>query len=304
MGQKVLITGASGLIGTRLTDQLLQKGYQVVHLGRQSRQQPVPCFTWDIRKGYVDPLALQEVTTIIHLAGAGIADKRWSVERKREILESRTLSTKLLFETLNTTRHHVKNFVAASAIGYYGFAGSDHFLEESHPPGNDFLASVVKAWEAEQDVIGKLGIRLVKIRIGIVLSAEGGALKELARPIRWGVGAPLGRGDQYMSWIHVDDLCALFVFAIENHSMQGAYNAVAPAPVTNKVFTQKVAKQLKMPLLLPSVPGFVMKALVGEMADLVLNGSKISAARTQAAGFQFRFPDLEGALGNLLGKKD
>lgn len=299
MSQKVLITGASGLIGTRLTEHLLQKGYQVVHLGRQSRQQPVPCFTWDIAKGYVDPQALQEVSSVIHLAGAGVADKRWSAARKKEILESRTLSTRLLFETLNTTRHEVKNFIAASAIGYYGFANSTQLFEESAPAGNDFLASVVKAWEVEIDQIEKLAIRVVKIRIGIVLSNRGGALQEMARPVRFGFGAALASGKQMMSWIHEEDLMRIFLMGLENENMQGAFNAVAPEPVSNAAFTKKLAQNLKRQLWLPPVPGFALKLMLGEMADLVIHGSRISSQKIIDAGFRFSFPDLDSALSNL-----
>ncbi len=299
MSQKVLITGASGLIGTRLTQMLLQKGYQVVHLGRSARQKPVPCYEWNIQKGTIDLQALDGVTAIIHLAGAGIADKRWTSERKKEILESRTHSTRLLFDTLNTARHEVKHFISASAIGYYGFANQPQPLKESDLPGSDFLASVVNEWETEINAIERLAIRVATIRIGIVLSTEGGALKEMAKPIRWGVGAPLGSGNQWMSWIHLEDLCRLFCFALERENVAGAYNAVAPYPVTNRMLTRAIAHQLKKPLWLPAIPGFVMRALLGEMADLVLKGSNVSSLKVEAEGFEFKFPKLEMALADL-----
>jgi uncharacterized protein len=303
MSQKILITGATGLIGSRLTSLLLQKGYQVFHLGRTSRNGAVPGFVWDIENGLLDTNALEGVDTIIHLAGAGIADKRWSARRKREIRESRTRSTRLLFDTLNKSRHQVKNFIAASAIGYYGFENNDQVFHEDDRAGSDFLSSVVKDWEQEIDQVRRLDIRVVKIRIGIVLTPEGGALKEIARPIRLGFGAPLGTGKQVMSWIHLDDLCNLFLYATENQQMEGAYNAVTPYPATNLEFTRVVAATLHRPLWLPPVPGFVLRLLVGEVADLVINGSNVSPSRIQQVGFQFQFPELEKALNNLLLKQ-
>ncbi len=300
MSQKVLITGASGLIGTRLTEMLLQKGYQVVHLGRAPRQKPVPCFAWDIDAGTLDMRAFEGVQSIIHLAGAGIADARWTPARKKEILTSRTQSTKLLFNALNTAKHEVKNFISASAIGYYGFSNQAEPLKENSNPGCDFLASVVKAWESEINSIERLAIRVAVIRIGIVLSADGGALKEMAKPIRWGVGAPLGTGNQWMSWIHLEDLCRLFCFALERDSTAGTYNAVAPYPVTNRMLTRAIAHQLKKPLWLPAVPGFVLRIMLGEMADMVLQGSIVSSLKIESEGFEFKFPKLEMALADLL----
>ncbi|MFZ6001908.1 MAG: TIGR01777 family oxidoreductase [Bacteroidota bacterium] len=300
MSQKVLITGASGLIGQQLTDLLLQKRYQVIHLGRRARQHPVTCFAWDVKKGSFDLNALDGVTSIIHLAGAGIADERWTPERKKEILESRTLSTRLLFDTLNTSRHQVKNVIAASAIGYYGFEDNSRIFTEDDSAGNDFLAGVVKAWEREIDQIAKLAIRVAKVRIGIVLSNEGGALTEMARPVRWFVGSPLASGKQMLSWIHIDDLCQMFLFLLENENHAGAFNAVAPEPEDNATFTKKIAAALNRPMFLPNVPAFVLKMIVGEMADLVINGSTVSCAKIQSAGFQFKFPSLQPALNDLL----
>ena len=300
MGQKVLITGASGLIGSRLTQLLLARKYEVVHLGRTARQGLVPCFQWNIDRGELDLRALDGVNAIIHLAGAGIADKRWNDQRKREIRESRTRSTRLLFDVLNTARHEVITFVSASAIGYYGFQSREMIFQEDAAPGSDFLASVVKDWEAEVDAIARLDMRVVKIRIGIVLDREGGALKEMMKPIQWWVGAPLASGKQMMSWIHRDDLCNLFAFALEHEQLRGAYNGVAPHPVSNKAFTKLLATVLQKPLWLPLVPGFVVNLLVGEMAQLVTNGSHVDSAKTEAAGFKFQFPELEPALRDLL----
>lgn len=302
MAKKILITGASGLVGSRLTELLLQKGYQVSHLGRRKKTGAVPSFVWDVEKQSIDPLALEGVETIIHLAGAGVADQRWNAKRKQEILDSRVKSSQLLFEFLKNNTHSVKAFISASAIGIYGFVDNEKVFVEESAPANDYLAQVVKQWEASVDHIQSLGIRVAKMRIGIVLSEKGGALLEMAKPIRLGVGAPLGSGDQYLSWIHLDDLCEMFIKAAEDSAMGGAYNAVGPQWHTNREMTKAIAQVLKKPLLLPPVPGFVLKIIVGEMAAIVLGGSKVSAEKIQKTGFQFQFTELKSALENLLKK--
>lgn len=300
MSKKILITGASGLIGTRLTEMLLQKGYQVSHLGRSKKSGSVPSFVWDVDKGIVDQQALEGVDTIIHLAGAGVADKRWTESRKKEILESRTKSLTLLYKTLANAKHSVKSVISASAIGYYGFGFGEEVFTEDSQAGNDYLAQVTKQWEESVDKISSLSLRVIKLRIGIVLSDKGGALVEMAKPIRWGIGAPLGSGKQYLSWIHLDDLCAMFLKAMEDETMQGAYNAVSGEWITNKALTQLIAKVLKRPLLLPNIPGFIMRIIIGEMAVIVVNGSKISADKIKETGFKFNHSDLPETLRSLL----
>ncbi len=300
MTKKILITGASGLVGKRLTELLLQKGYQVSHLGRSKKEGKVSSFVWDINIGVLDPQALEGVDAIIHLAGAGVADKRWTESRKKEILESRTKSTALLFNTLKNRRHTVTAFVSASAIGYYGFSLSDEVFTEDSKSGSDYLAQVTRQWEEEVDKLNALPIRAVKLRIGIVLSEKGGALAEMVKSIKLGVGSSLGTGNQSLTWIHLDDLCEMFIKAIEDSSMNGAYNAVGPEWVTNAEMTKTIAKVLKKPLWLPPVPGFILKIILGEMADLVINGSNISSAKIQKTGFKFKFTMLEEALKNLL----
>jgi uncharacterized protein len=300
MSKKILITGASGLIGKRLTDLLLKKGYQVSHLSRSSKSGRVPSFVWDVDKDEMDSKALEGVDAIIHLAGAGVADKRWTKSRKEEILMSRVKSTELLHNTLLATPNTVKAVVSASAIGYYGFQFNEELTEESKP-GADFLAKVTNQWEAEVDKLAALKIRVVKLRIGIVLSEKGGALVEMAKPIRWGVGSPLGTGSQYISWIHLDDLCEMFIHAIDTDQMNGAFNAVSGNWVTNEEMTKAIAHELKRPLWLPNVPTFVLKIVVGEMAAIVLGGSKVSADKIKKTGFEFQYSKLENALEELLG---
>jgi uncharacterized protein len=299
MGKKILITGASGLIGSRLTEMLLQKGHQVSHLGRAKKTGLVKSYVWDVEKGEFDNEAITGVDAIIHLAGAGVADKRWNERRKKEILESRTKSSALLYSMLKKGNHTVKAVVSASAIGYYGFCLDERIFTEDSKPGSDYLAQVTKQWEEEVDKIASLGIRVAKLRIGIVLSEKGGALAEMMKPIRLGVGAPLGTGKQYLSWIHIDDLCAMFIKAVEDEQINGAYNAVCDW-VTNKELTKAIAKFLNRPILLPPIPGFIMRMVVGEMAMIVVNGSKISSDKIRRTGFIFQYPGLSEALIELL----
>lgn len=298
--KSILITGASGLIGSRLTELLLQQGHRVVHLGRTGRTGKVKSYVWDVKANQLDREALIGVDTIVHLAGAGVADQRWTKERKHEILESRTKSTHLLFEELKKGNHTVKTFVSASAIGYYGFENLSEPLTEASPAGKDFLADVTRQWEEEANKIEALGIRLVKVRIGIVLSEKGGALKEMSRPIKLFAGSPLGSGNQNMSWIHLDDLCRIFMMAIDDERLRGPYNGTGPYAVTNRELTQAIAKALHKPLILPAVPAFVLKLLLGEMSDIVLQGSVVSSKKIQQTGFQFQFTTLEEALHDLL----
>jgi len=300
MIQKILVTGASGLVGSRLTEMLLEKGHHVSHLGRSKKNGSIPAFVWDVENKFIDLQALEGVDTIIHLAGAGIADQRWTAQRKKEILQSRTHSTKLLFDTLRNHSHTVKTFVGASAIGYYGFGLDQEVFTEESKAGSGFLADVTREWEEQTDTIATLGLRLVKLRIGIVLSEKGGALAEIAKPIRFGVGAPLGSGKQFLSWIHIDDLCAMFIQAAEDQSWHGAYNAVGINWVTNAELTKAIAHVLKKPLWLPPIPDFIMKLILGEMAGMVLNGSKVSSEKIQKTGFQFKYLELNAALKSLL----
>jgi uncharacterized protein (TIGR01777 family) len=298
--KNILITGASGSIGTRLTQVLLEHGHQVAHLSRNHQRSKARIYLWDINKKQIDPHAFEGIDTIIHLAGAGIADKPWTDERKWEILKSRTQSTKLLFEELQKHKHSVTTFISASAIGYYGFEDNEKLYKENDESGTDFLANVVRQWEAEIDRIAELNIRVVKIRIGIVLDANHGALKELIKPIKYFAGAPLGTGDQYVSWIHLDDLIAIFIRAVQDETMQGAYNGVAPNPVTNRELTKAIATQFRKPLFLPAVPEFILKVMLGEMANLVLKGNKVSSEKIEQTGLKFQYEKIEKALANLL----
>jgi uncharacterized protein (TIGR01777 family) len=299
----ILISGGSGMIGTRLTETLLAAGHRVRHLGRNRHRGNIPTFHWDLNKRQLDPQALSGVDSIVHLAGANIADKPWTDQRKREILESRTNSTRLLYETLKKNPGTVKSFVTASAIGYYGFDDPEHLYMESDPPGSDFQADVARRWESAADDIRALGIRVVKLRTAVVLSRAGGALEELVRPVRFYVGAPLGSGEQTISWIHIDDLCAIYLRAIADDNISGAYNAAAPKLVTNRQFTEAMADVLHKPIWLPPIPAFVLKLLLGEMADMVLKSTPVSSARLLETGFEFQYLDMHHALRDLLLKR-
>ena len=298
----ILITGGSGLIGKLLTYRLQTKGYAVRWLVRNPASAPVPAFRWSVEHGYLDPAALNGVQAIIHLAGENLGGGRWTEARKRQLLESRTRSTALLAKKLKEIPNHVNTVLSASAIGYYGDRPDGEIMTETSPSGDDFLAQITREWEAAADAMAAPGRRVVKVRIGIVLSADGGALKELARPVKWLVGSPLGSGDQVMSWIHEQDLADIFLHLLQHQETQGVYNAVAPAPVTNRELVRGIARVLKRPILLPPVPAFMLRFLLGEMAVMVLAGSRVSGEKIQATGYHFRFTELHEALRDIFHK--
>jgi uncharacterized protein (TIGR01777 family) len=306
----VLITGGTGLVGTAVKNLLLQKGYEVVLLTR-STVSKVGYAHWDINAGTIDTTAIAEADFIIHLAGAGVADKRWSVARKQEILDSRTKSSALLVKALQETPNKVKAVISASAIGWYGpdntngdnNIASQGFVEtdSSYP---DFLGTTCAAWEASIEPVtantNGLQKRLVCLRTGIVLSKQGGALKEFLKPLAVRMAAVLGNGKQMISWIDVRDLAKMFVYAIEHENLSGSYNAVAPSPVSNKTLTQTLAKVLYGKFYITTyVPSFVLKIMLGEMSIEVLKSTTVSAQKIQDAGFVFDYPEITKSLSSL-----
>ncbi|MEX6687789.1 TIGR01777 family oxidoreductase [Danxiaibacter flavus] len=302
----VLITGGTGTIGSQLTHLLLQKGYNVTILTRKVKTHQTPHVhfaEWDVTKGTIDIKAVQAADYIIHLAGAGIADKRWTGSRKREIVESRVKSSALLVKALQENQHNIKAVISASAIGYYGVdttASKQNGFREDDPPSNDFLGSTCQQWEASIQPVEKLGVRLVKLRTGIALSTRGGALLAFLKPLNLGLATILGSGDQMMSWIHIDDLCRMYLYALENESLKGVYNASAAEVVTDKKFVLALAKETRANAYIPvHVPGFVLKLVLGEMSQEVLKSTTINNAAIKATGFQFLYPSLEAALQNL-----
>lgn len=296
MSGRILITGGTGLIGSRLSEMLIDQGYEVAHLSRQANAKShYKTFKWDLEKNYIDEKVLQYADYIINLAGASVAGGKWTPQRKKEILDSRIQGARLLRKCLEQTQHHVKAFISASAVGIYGNTGDQLVTEESNY-GTDFLAEVTKQWEAAAWEIHELNIRTCIFRIGIVLSTKGGALPQIARPVKLMAGAPLGSGKQYFSWIHIDDLCRLFIQAIEDPKFQGVYNAVAPNPVTNKEFTQTLAQVMHRPLTGLKVPAFGLKMVLGEMSEVLLGGQRVSSDKVLQQGFTFEYNDLQEAL--------
>lgn len=303
MKETVLITGGSGLIGSRLTHYLKNTGYNITHLSRSRKgDEKIKTFTWDLEQEEIEMEALTTADYIIHLAGANLADKRWTEKRKKIIIGSRTKTAGLLLKKLANAEHKVKAFISASGIGIYGSEIKGQELDEHSPSGEDFLSEVTLKWEEAVNKISTLGIRVVKIRTGLVLSTEGGALPKLMIPVKFGVGAALGSGKQVYSWIHIEDLCRIYHQAIVNESMQGPINAVAPHPVTNQEFTRSLARILKRPLLLPNIPRIILKIILGELATAVLGGSRVSSGKIQDLGFKFKYNNIDAALTQLLKK--
>jgi hypothetical protein len=308
-----MITGGTGLIGSALTKLLINNGYNVVILSRNPLKTAqeheyegrigafrsagnVYYSRWDIEKQYIDPAALANTDHIIHLAGAGVADKRWTASRKKEILESRTQSSALLVKALRDLPHKVKDVISSSAIGWYGPDKGTPFVE-TDPAAPDFLGKTCLAWENSISPVEDLGIRLVKLRTGIVLSHKGGALKEFRKPMRMGVAAIMGSGKQMVSWIHVDDLCRLFLYAMEETSMRGVYNAVAPVPVSNGELTRTLSEHITKGRALPvNVPVPVLNIMLGEMSVEVLKSATVSSEKVQQAGFTFFYPTVQNAI--------
>lgn len=290
-------------MGKHLSKKLKEKGYSVAVLSRTSKKDvDIPTYSWDIEKKQIDKEAIETADCIIHLAGASIAEKRWTAKRKQLIIDSRVKSGQLIFDKVKENKNKLKIFISASAIGYYGAVTSDKIFSETDPPANDFLGETCKQWEQSADRFEELGIRTVKIRTGIVLSKQGGALEKMITTVKMGIGSPLGSGKQYMPWIHIDDLCGIYIKAIEDAQMNGAYNAVAPNHKTNSDFTKEMAHVLKKPLWLPNVPSIALKIIFGSMSAIILKGSRVSSEKIKAAGYNFLFPDLESALIDLCKK--
>jgi len=298
MAKKILITGASGLVGTELKKHVLSKGYEVSTLSRKKGNDP-NSFVWDVYKGSIDANCLTGVDAIIHLAGEPVADKKWTDERKKQIIDSRVKSTDLLFKTIKAQpNHQIKSFISASAVGFYGDCG-DEILTEESPNGYGFLAECCKLWEEAVDQGKKLSLRVVKLRTGIILSNDGGALPQLDKPVKLFAGAALGTGKQWTPWLHIDDMVEMYIEALENLKMEGCYNACAPFPVTNATLTKAIAGQLHRPFWPIKVPKKALELLLGERVDAVLMSNNTSAQKILDTGFKFKFTHLEDALKEL-----
>lgn len=302
MKEIILITGANGLIARNLA-QKLDKEYTVRFLTRKKKKAHE--FEWDLKKGTVDQAAFDNVSHIIHLAGANISEKRWTDERKKELISSRVDSARLLMEGVRNRNIKLKSFISASGINYYGTETTEKIYTEEDPAGKDFLSEVVVLWEqvADEFIENGLAERVVKLRTAVVLSEKEGALKKLMVPVEYGIGSPLGTGKQYMPWIHIEDIASMYEYAVKNPSLEGSYNAVAPQHTTNAAFTKEVAAILNRPFIMPNVPAFLLKLIFGELSVAVLEGSRASAKKIMDSGFDFSFPDLHTALQDLLKDK-
>ncbi len=302
----VLITGGTGLVGTALTKMLVSKGFQVIILSRgkkNSNKQNVTYAAWDTNKQTIDEVAIASADYVVHLAGAGIADEKWTDKRKKELVESRTKSSETLVKALKQTPNKVKTVISASAIGWYGDdknrGGKKAFTEEM-PADKSFLGETCRLWENSIQPVSDLGKRLVILRFGIVLSNKGGAFPEFKKPLKFGVAGMLGSGKQKISWIHIEDLCRLILYCIEHQEIYGVYNAVSPMPVTNKDLTLQLAEKLKGKFFIPlHVPAFVLKLKLGEMSIEVLKSATVSSNKINEAGFTFLYPSIESALDQL-----
>lgn len=307
--QTVLITGGTGLVGKQLSKLLLQKGYRVIIMTRslsakQGENAQIRYANWNTETSEYDPLAFEEADIVIHLAGAGVADKRWTVKRKQEIVDSRVKSGELIVKALKETNHKIKTVISASAIGWYGPDTSKSligpFTEEANAD-TAFLGETCRQWEESILPVKNLGVRLVTFRIGIVLSNDGGALAEFKKPIRFGLATILGNGKQIISWIHIDDLCSMFLYACENSQLSGVYNAVAPAPISNKLLTLQLAKEMRGNFFIPVyVPAFVLKIMLGEMSIEVLKSTHVNSKKIENEGFAFTYPIIQRALKELI----
>lgn len=297
--QKVIITGGTGLVGKRLTTLLKQGGYEVNILCRNPKYANE--YKWSVEEGYIDTLVFKDAIAIIHLAGAGVADARWTDVRKKEIIDSRVQSTELLYKYISKDKHQIQSFISASAVGYYGDRGNE-LLTETSTNGTGFLAKVCQLWENAADKISELNIAVSKVRIGIVLSKDGGALPKLDFPIKFGIGAYIGNGKQYVPWIHVDDLCQIFIHLLKHKNLNGIYNACAPDIKTNKQISHTIARVLHRPFIPFPAPAFVINTIMGEMASMLLMSNNCSSEKIIQSGFIFQYPTLECALKNIYEK--
>lgn len=310
--QTVLITGGTGLVGRALTHTLVQKGYRVIILTRDLTGKQAAKNTsyaiWDVKEQRIDIEAIQSADHIIHLAGAGVVDKKWTAEYKSEIVSSRVKSSALLVAALRNNPNKVRAVISTSAIGWYG---PDHILPhsqagftESDPAHNSFLGETCRLWEQSIEPVEQLGKRLAKLRVGIVLSGDGGALAEFRKPLHFGLATIIGSGKQLVSWIHIDDLCRIFIHAIENENISGSYNAVAPEPVSNKTLILRLAKSVSGSFFIPiHVPGFLLKIMMGQRSIEILKSTTVSCEKIEATGFDFLYPDIGSAIEELTKRK-
>ncbi|WP_046745960.1 TIGR01777 family oxidoreductase [Kordia zhangzhouensis] len=302
---KILICGATGLIGSALTELCLKEGHQIHYLttnkSKIEQSKLKSGFYWNPAKGEIDEACFNDVDAIINLSGANIA-KRWTESYKEEIMNSRIDTANILFQTLrNLQTHSVKQYISASGTAIYSSSLTTYYKEDEKSTANDFLGKVVQQWELHANQFKSLEIPVTIVRTGLVLSTKGGVLVEMSKPIKYGIGAAIGSGKQWQSWIHIDDIARLYLFLLEEKH-EGIYNAATPNPVTNKEMTKEIAHVLNKPFFMPNVPKFILKLALGEMSTLLLSSQKVSSQKIENAGFNFSFPTLQPALKNLFKK--
>lgn len=297
---KVLVTGGAGAIGTRLIPKLQEEGHEVCIIGRTKHDLAgAQSFTWDLQQHTMESEALDDVTHIIHLAGAGIADASWSPKRKKVILDSRVTPLQLLRRSLQDRGQKVEAIISSSAVGYYGAVTSDAVFEENDAAADDFLGETCRKWEQAVIEMKDVAEREVRVRTGIVLMKDDGALPKLAKPVKFGVGAPIGSGKQWMPWIHVNDLVGIFLKSVNDVKMNGAFNAVTPQHIDQRDFIDELGQLLHRPTFLPPIPGFLVRTVMGDMAKIITEGSRVSSKKVQQAGYTFQFSTLSSALQEL-----
>lgn len=305
----VLISGGTGLIGSALARHLIERDYDVIILSRKknltSGHPKISYSYWNVSEEIIDAEVVKKADHIIHLAGAGVMDKKWTEDYKKKILESRAKSAELIVNSLKENEHSVKTFVSASAIGLYGedpkmLERKEGFIE-SDLPSRDFLGETCLLWEASVESVSKLGIRLIKLRTGIALSNKGGAFKEYKTPLNFGLATILGSGKQIISWIHVDDLCRIYCTAIEDVYLRGSYNAVAPEPVPQKKLILTLGQRMRNKFFIPIyIPSFILKLIFGKRSIELLKSTTVSNKKIKATGFTFLFPSIESAIDDLI----
>ena len=304
MKENILITGGTGFIGKKITNLLIQSGYTVSILSRNNIENTssISYYKWDVENNFIDEKAVLNADYIIHLAGENIADKRWTSARKNQIINSREQSIRLIYEVLKNNNKKLNAFVTASGIGIYGALNGEDICSESTTPATDFLGTTCQKWEAAADTISSLKIRTVKIRTGLVLGKNEGFLKKMIPIFKYGLGSALGSGKQYMPWIHIDDLCAIYLKVIQDVSTNGPYNAAVSDTTTNATFSKTLAKIYGYSIWLPNVPSFIIKIALGEMSDIITKGRRVLSEKIEKTGFEFKYKDLETALRNCLDK--
>lgn len=300
MGKHILITGGTGLLGKVLSEELVDKGHQVSLLSRNPEKvKKYKAFDWDVKKQEIDQGCIEGVDIIIHLAGAGIADEKWTDDRKKTIIKSRTKSIELIYDLLAKKPNKVEAVISASAVGFYGDRGDEVLTEESRR-GSGFLSDTCVAWENAVDGGSSLGLRVVKYRIGLLLTEEGGVLKPFKLMANTFSAMKFGDGQQWAPWIHIDDLVGMFIMAVENEQINGVYNASAPTPVRNQEFVKELARTLRKPFWPMFVPKFALKLGLGERNELVLMSNRTDSSKIQNAGYRFEYTNLKNAFKDIL----